>query len=204
MRPKNAEPGTTPGQAGPAGEPGCSARGGSAMLVRLTATVLVILVGAGVTQGQGRLTPALGNQVVEGKDRLTDGDLLKLVPGPFTVETNPDGELVLTWEEVNRIHVEFSEGKVTSVSGTFSDAVASRTLTLANFKKVARGMSREEVGALLDRKPGARGQFSSHALPDEGEKRNRQVCEWAQGRRLRVHVKGGKLVGAAFTDSTGE
>jgi hypothetical protein len=182
-------------------------RKGAAVVTRLVAGIVAIFLAAGVGQGQERITPEIGKQVQDGKGKLTEQEVLKLVPGPVTVERNTsgvEGDLVLSWEEVCRIRVEFTEGKVTSAIGTFANAVASRTLTLENFKKIAKGMSRGDVEKLLERRPGEKGSFSLKSLPDNSGRRTKAVCEWEQGRKIIAYIKDGKVVGSIYTDSTGE
>jgi hypothetical protein len=150
--------------------------------------------------GQQRLTPEVYERVRKGVDRLTEDEVVKLVPGAFTVKMSKVGgdEYYLIWEEVRRIEVEFSDGKVVSATGTFSDAVASETLTLASFRKIAPRMAREEVRKLVEGST-RRGRFASRTTLD-AEGKEIRVCEWTQGRKIRVQIRGGKLVGGAYMD----
>jgi hypothetical protein len=173
------------------------------MSARLWISFAALLVCTSGACGQQRLTAEIGDRVRKGVNRLTEDDVLKLVPGPFTIEMGETGDVdyVLTWEEVRRIRVVFSEGKVISVTASFSDAVASKSLSLANFKKITKGTALRDVETILG---GAdfTGDFSQRVSRDASGK-SVFICEWTAGRIIRADIKGGKVSGSAFI-SAGE
>jgi hypothetical protein len=168
------------------------------MVVRICVGIAALLFNAGIACGQElRLTPEIADRVRKGVGHLTDEDVLKLVPGPVTIEMgNPinNFDYVLNWDEARLIRVEFSEGKVVSAKCAFSDAVASKTLTLANFKRITRGMSRADVEKILGGSDYTGCFFSSGWLDAAGKEVS--VCEWMQGQRIFARIKGGLVTGA--------
>ena len=168
------------------------------MIKALVTCFAVIFFGAGSVSGEQRLTSELYKQIENG---ITEDEVLKLVPGPVTADldvgiVDADADYVLIWEEVRRIRVEFLDGKVSTATGTFSDVVASKTLTLDSFKKIAKGMQRKDVEKLLSGAPWYHRQASK-----DSQGRDMQVCKWEEGRVLRVYIKGGRVSGHAYREA---
>ncbi len=167
------------------------------MTSRIVSGLALILLWTGSAHGQHRLNKAIFEPISKGVDRLTEEEALKLVPGPVTVSFEREGyDCVLRWEEVSRIRVEFLDGKTSTATGTFSDVVASKILTPANLKKIAKGMSQQDVEKLL-----AVGGTSMGHLAKNFEGKDIQVSEWIQGRVITAFIKDGKVKGCAFIDS---
>jgi outer membrane protein assembly factor BamE (lipoprotein component of BamABCDE complex) len=173
------------------------------MVMRIWVGIAALLLHAAIAHGQQqRLTPEIVDRVREGVGRLTEDDVLKLVPGPVTIEMggqDDDFDYILTWDDARLIRVEFRDGKVVSAKAAFSNLVASKTLTLPNFKKITKGMARPEVEKILGG-PGFTGSFSERSTLDSTGKEV-GVCDWMQGRRIFARIKGGRVTGAgSFSD----
>jgi hypothetical protein len=169
------------------------------MTARIASSLVLILLLTGVAQGQQRLTSELAGRIEKGVNKLTEEEVLKLVPGPVTVTFGEDllgNDCLLTWKEVREIRVEFLAEKASSTSGTFTDVIESKTLTLANLKKIANGMKQQEVLKLLD---GSGALRISAGKNFEGK--DIQICEWEDGRVLQAFIKGGKVSGYRFVSS---
>ena len=170
------------------------------MTTRLVTSLAAILLWTGAARAQHRLTSELADQIQKGIGRLTEVEVLRLVPGPVTVSFGGqalDSDYLLTWQEVRRIRVEFVEGKASATTGTFSDVVDSKTLTLENLKKIARGMKQEDVEKLLS---GRGGSFKGSSAKNSNGI-DIEVCEWEEGREIRAYIKGGKVSGAGYLSS---
>jgi hypothetical protein len=141
------------------------------------------------------LTSDIGARVRDGVGRLTEDELLKLVPGQVTIEmaeAGADFDYVLNWYEARYVKVRLAGGKVVSATAVFSDEVTSKTLTLANFKKIAKGMTLADVKKILEG-PGFVGSRSEGSTLDAaGEEVG--VCEWMEGTRVFARIKDGQIV----------
>lgn len=171
------------------------------VLTLLVAASLISLVQA---QPRHRLTKELAEKVHTSDGKLTESDVLKLIPGPVPVSRpnrsafgTVNADLVLTWEEGNTAEVTLLDDKFRSFTATFSDVVPSKTLTLEKFKQLKEGMSPEEVNKILGG-PSQRSDF----LDDMGGKIT--THRWSRGFRIVSYVKDGRVVGGGFLNSTGE
>ena len=165
------------------------------MLSRVAACFTVILLVANQAYGQFQITGEIAKKVGNGLGKMTEDEANKLLPWPATVSFSdtPDADYFLKWEEVRRIRVEFVENFVVTASGTFSDAVDSKTITLRNFKLITKGKRSEEVRKLMT--DGFRMDQSK-----DSKGRDVQTLTWEKGRSLRVYIKDGKVVQGAYTD----
>ena len=93
--------------------------------------------------------------------------------------------------------MEFLDEKVLSATRTFSDVIVSKTLTIATLKTIAKGMKQRDVERLLDSDVGSK----HHRSAKDAQGRDVQVCEWEEGRVLRVYIKAGKVSGAVYLES---
>jgi hypothetical protein len=140
-----------------------------------------------------KLKKELGEQVRAGIGKLTEEEVLKLVPGPVRVRRSGDGEAdwILTWEEVTSVEVVLTDGKVLSATAEFNDTFVSKTLTLNGFKQIMAGTTRAEVEKTL-----GHSNSTSTSGGDMGDRRTK--CRWSEGRRMFVYVKDGKVSSAGF------
>lgn len=165
------------------------------MCIRLWVSIAVLLVAVSSAHAEQGLTPDIVARVREGVGRLTEDELLKLVPGQVTIEMAEGGEdfdYVLNWYEARHIKVRLAEGKVVSATAIFSDNVTSKTLTLVNFKKIAKGMANADVKKILEG-PGFVGATSQRGTLDADGKEV-GVCEWMEGTRVFARIKDGQVV----------
>jgi hypothetical protein len=145
------------------------------------------------------LTPEIGARVREGVGRLTEEEVLKLVPWTVCINMGVPGDdfdYVMTWDEARRIRVEFCENKVVATTAAFSDGVTSKTLTLANFKKITKGMVLADVEKILEGPAFKGSYFKRFTLDASGKEVG--VCEWIQGQRIFARIKGGRVTGAGY------
>jgi len=164
---------------------------------------VLILALAGLSASPGlaepKLTKELGEKVRSGIDKLTAQDVLKLVPGSVAISSNKggfvDADLILTWEEATKFDVVLINGKVASISATFNDAFASKSLTLEKFNQLKEGMTQDEVEQVLGKPNGV-------SSTTDNMKATVTKCGWFQGRKLVAYVKDGKVNGSAFIVTT--
>ena len=160
--------------------------------VSILALVLALPFAAGA---EPKLTKELGQQVRAGVGKLTEEDVLKLVPGPVQVRRSGDdgADWILTWEEVTSVEVVLTAGKVMSATAQFNDTVVSKNLTLDGFKQIMAGTTREEVEKAIGH-PNSTSTFRD----DMGDTRTK--CRWSEGRRVLAFVKDGKVSGGGFLE----
>jgi hypothetical protein len=169
------------------------------MTARIVSSLALILLCTASAHAQERLTRGLADRIGKGIDKLTEEEALKLVPGAVTVSFGEEAlgnDCVLTWKEVRGIRVEFLGDKASAVSGTFSDLIESTTLTLANLKKIAKGMKQQDVEKLLEGSGSFRGGAGKNF-----EGKDIRICEWEDGRVLQAFIKNGKVSGYRFVNS---
>lgn len=142
-------------------------------------------------------------KIKQGEGKMTDAELFKLMPRNLTMEIRDGSEAdyVVAFEQVRRIHVEFVKGKVKSATGTFSDTIKSNALGPEKLKGITVGMKRAEVeklilGAKAKTQVSFGGTFEETHTQDG--KQEKTICEWSQGRWLKVLVKDGKVFRADF------
>jgi hypothetical protein len=160
-----------------------------------TAAVLGLVLAISCAQGaEPKLTKELLEKIRAGADKLTEDDVLKLVPGPVDVAAAGDPtEWRLIWEEAISINVLLIDGKVFSANAHFDDTVTSKTLTRDAFKRIKTGMKREEVEMSL-------GRPNSESSLVDNMRQLHTNCRWSQGRRLFVQIKDGKVIGCGFME----
>ncbi len=178
--------------------------GGGCVMDRLLALFAACLV-AGTSYGQPpggaapKLDRGLADKIAVGKGKLTDEDVIEMLPGSYRLElpggvftrfklTIPDA--VLVCGEVTRFRVEYKDEKAEEVSAEFSPAVKSALLTLGNFKQIKKGMPVDEVDKLLG-KP-------TWSATIAYEKHSVRRSEWLRGREVVVLLKGGKVFTASY------
>jgi hypothetical protein len=86
-----------------------------------------------------------------GTFKLTEEEVVKLVGQPAGVKRPGDAgsELQMHWEYATYIFATFKDGKLSEVTGAFSENLPVERVTLANFKRLRVGMSEAEVVAVL-------------------------------------------------------
>jgi hypothetical protein len=155
--------------------------------MRGLAVVALVLSIQPLHGGEPRLTNEVVENVMNGRGKLSEQEVLKLVPGQFTVArtANRERDHTLTWEEVTFIEVVFINGKVAATKAQFCDTVVSMKLTLDKFKQIKPGMTQAEVEKSLDQ-------------PTEVLGTSPKTCRWKAGRRLWADIKDGRLERAGF------
>lgn len=166
--------------------------------------VLGLLLSSSLAFGQPRLTKDLGEKVRLGAGSLTEKEVLKLVPGPVSVNRvrkgglgglgGVDADWILRWEEVTKFEIVLIDGKVERLSAVFSDVAPSKALNLEAFKRLKEGMSLGNLEKIL----GPANQ-RSETIDDMNTKTTR--CEWSRGREIRAYIKDGKVNGGGFVDT---
>jgi hypothetical protein len=132
---------------------------------------------------------------------LTEDDVLKLVKGAVSIERLGQGraelvdaDFMFTWEEATQFTVVLADGKAAKLSATFSDAYTSKTMTFLAFKRLAAGMSQEEIEQLLGRPTRV-----SSIVDDMNV--TLTTCIWWHGRRIEAYIKDGKVNGGGYSVS---
>jgi hypothetical protein len=82
-----------------------------------------------------------------GTFKLTEAEVVKLVGRPTGVSRPGDGgaEMRMHWEYATFIFATFKDGKLSEVTGAFSENLPVERVTLANFKRLRVGMTEAEV-----------------------------------------------------------
>lgn len=170
--------------------------------MRRLCPLVTVLAAVGTAAGQQpdpaqpRVTKELGKAITDGMGKLTEAEVIKLLPCGYKVF--PAGKAVADWkitcDEVTEFEVEFIDGKVYSASATFSPAAKTKRLTLENYRKLEEGVSKEDVEKLL-------GPPNSTRQTTDSYKRKVTTCGWQQGHGVMVFVTGGKVSGGGFWES---
>jgi hypothetical protein len=164
-----------------------------------TLSVLCMVFAVSFAQcAEPKLTKELSAKVKAGIGKLTEKDVLKLVPGSVKIELpslesrldndSTPCEWILKWEEATSIQVSLIDGKVVSATFETNDTVVSKVLTLDNFKRIKTGMTQAEL---------------EKALPSPSKKSssgNKTNCRWSQGRRLAAYILDGYVIGYRFSE----
>jgi hypothetical protein len=160
--------------------------------------VLCIWCCAPAAFGQSKLGKDAVEKVTAGQGSLTAADVQKMLGVPQTIHKpgTSGADFDMVWEEAARIQVvlDAEEDKALSFSGSFSDQVSSKTVTVENLLKLRVGMTQKEITDLLGGPTGGR---------IEPQTRNR-IRVWDRSRRLTVSFKDGKVSGVVTSDSTGK
>jgi hypothetical protein len=161
--------------------------------MRSLSIITVILASQFAEGAEPKLTKELWKKVQAGEGKLTEEEVLKLVPGTVKVTRGGNGELTLTWEEAAIIDVELVNGKVESTTAQFNDTVDSKRLTIEKYKAIKTGMTQQEINKVL-------GDPNSSESSANNMAQTQTSCRWSQGRRLFVYIKDGKVNGGGFVD----
>jgi hypothetical protein len=132
-----------------------------------------------ITEGKGKLTEA------EVLSKLGSPDEICLVEQPRVI---PDGKK--TWLDVNRIEVDFVDGKASRIAGRFSPVSPAADLNEEVLRKLKAGMTAQEVEKLVGSAPGEKVKHKDEFLGIEAD---RHV--WQKQRILSVVFEKGKVVG---------
>lgn len=169
-------------------------------MLRLLAIIGVFL-SCSLASAQPKLTKELGEKVRTGAGKLTEQEVLKLVPGPLRVTRvskgglgGVDADWLLQWEEATKFEIVLIDGKLDQLIANFSDVALSKALTMEAFKRLKQGMSLGDVEQVL----GA-ADFKSETIDDMNTKTTR--CVWSRGREIRAYIKDGKVNGGGFIDT---
>jgi hypothetical protein len=83
--------------------------------------------------------------------KLTEADVVKMLGQPIGVKRPGDAksELEMHWEYATYIFATFHEGKLSELTGGFSEHLPVDRVTLANFKGLTIGMTEAEVVKVL-------------------------------------------------------
>jgi hypothetical protein len=86
-----------------------------------------------------------------GTFKLTEADVVKLLGRPAGVKRPGDAgsELRMHWEYATFIFATFKDGKLTEVTGAFSENLPVERVSLANFKRLRVGMTEPAIVDLL-------------------------------------------------------
>jgi hypothetical protein len=160
--------------------------------------VLCLSVHASAAFGDTKLGQEALDKVKAGIGSLTVAEVQIVLGAPQGVHkpgaSGADFDMV--WEEAARIQVVFDadEDKALSFSGSFSDQVSSKVVTVENLLKLRVGMTEKEVTDAL-------------GGPTEGSDgpgtRNR-IRVWERSRQVTVSFKDGTVRGVIAADSTGK
>jgi hypothetical protein len=162
--------------------------------MRSLSSIALFLIATFSQGAEPKLTKEMGKKVVEGRGKLTEAEVLKMVPGTFKAErTNGGTDLKLTWDEATSFRVDLVNGKVESITAEFNDTAVSKKLTIDKFKQIKIGMTQMELEQLLG------GPNGSSSFVDE-MKITRTKCSWSEGRRLFAFIKDGKVDGGGFVE----
>jgi hypothetical protein len=167
--------------------------------MRCAAILGLVLAAAGAQGAEPRLTRELGAKVQAGVGKLTEEEVLKLVPGPVKVVAYAEvggADRTLSWEEATSVEVMLIGGKVVSATAEFNDTAVSKTLTLDKFEQIKAGMTQAEVEKVL----GEPNSFESNFKDDMNQPVTK--CRWSQGRRIFAQVKDGKVSGGGFIEGS--
>jgi hypothetical protein len=167
--------------------------------MRGVAIVVLVPAVAFAAGAEPRVTRELGEKVRAGIGKLTEDDVLRLVPGPVKVVAGPEAgeaDRVLRWEEATSVEVVLIGGKVVSATADFNDTVVSKTLTLARFRQVKAGMTQAELEKVL----GGPTSSESNYKDDAGQPVT--TWRWSQGRRVFASIKDGKVTGGGFIEGS--
>ena len=90
-------------------------------------------------------------KLTAGTLKLKEDEVVKLVGRPAEVKRPGDvgSELQLRWEYATYIYANFKDGKLSEVTGAFSENLPVEKVSLANFKRLRVGMSDPEVVNIL-------------------------------------------------------
>lgn len=168
-------------------------------MVRCFCWVVVCLwISTSVASGQSKLGKEALEKVEAGKGSLTASEVQKVLGAPQAVQKPgaSGGDFEMVWEEAARVQVvlDAEEDKALSFSGSFSDRVSSKVVTVENLLKLRVGMTEKEVKEVLGGPTGGRIEPST---------RNR-IRIWERSRRVTVSFKDGKVAGMVASDSTKE
>ena len=83
--------------------------------------------------------------------KLTEGDVLKLLGRPAGLMRPGDAgsDLKMRWEYATHIHATFKDGKLSEVTGSFSEQLPVERITPENFKGLRVGMTEPQVVEML-------------------------------------------------------
>jgi len=83
--------------------------------------------------------------------KLTEADVLKLLGRPSGLKRPGDAgsDLRMRWEHATAISAIFKEGKLSEVTGSFSEHLPVERITLDNFKRLRVGMTEAQVVEML-------------------------------------------------------
>ena len=99
----------------------------------------------------------LKTKLKAGTFKLTEADVLKLLGRPAGVKLPGDAgsELRMHWEYATYVFATFKDGKLSEVTGAFSENLPVERVSLANFKRLRVGMTEPEVVDILGEGNGA-------------------------------------------------
>jgi hypothetical protein len=130
--------------------------------ILLTALALALPgLRAGGSGGDARAAPPekekpvtvadLREKLKAGTFKLTEADVVKLCGQPARIKRPGDNgaDLRMYWDYSTYIYVTFKDGKLSEVSGAFSDNLPVENVTMANFKRLRVGMSEADVVKIL-------------------------------------------------------
>jgi hypothetical protein len=160
--------------------------------------VLCLWVYTSAAFGETKLGKEALQKVKAGKGSLTAAEVQKVLGAPYAVQKpgSSGADFHMIWEEAARIQVvlDAEKDKALSFSGSFSDQVSSKVVTVENLLKLRVGMTEKEVTDVL-------------GGPTEGEvERGTRNCilVWERSRRVTVSFKDGRVRGVISGDSTGK
>jgi hypothetical protein len=95
-------------------------------------------------------------KVAAGVRKLKEADVVALLGPAQTMKRpvarepgRPPADRELGWEFTTRITVRYKDGKVSEVSGVFSEQLPVERVTPNNFRRIRLGLTRKEVVAIL-------------------------------------------------------
>jgi hypothetical protein len=119
-------------------------------------------------------------------------------PDRYSIEAG--GVLEMVWEDVNRVRIEFEHDKAEYLWGEFSPRLASKTVSLDQFRKLRKGMTAEQAQAVFGvSSEKYSGPHSAHgnvdAIEDLTVREGATLYVWQELRRLAVQFTDGKVSG---------
>jgi hypothetical protein len=140
----------------------------------------------------GKLTAANFAKVNNGRGKLTEEDVVAILglAHRFAKQSDIDVDLEMIWEEKARIRIKFKDGKASDFEGQFSEHLKSKNITLANFKKLKKGMSVKEVEQVL-------GSANESSSPQRGI----TYRTWEKFNLIKVQFRDSKVSGSLHMGS---
>jgi hypothetical protein len=122
----------------------------------------------------------LNEKLKAGIFKLTEADVVKLLGRPawMTRPGDADSELRMHWKYGTYIFATFKDGKLSEVTGSFSEQLPVERITLENFKRLRVGMTEPQVVEML-------GQSNSTTKVDATGTR-----AWGRTGRIWVSING--------------